>query len=350
MQHYFHGPDAATLLNQITPSAIGSLVPYSSTLSALLQPHTGGIVDDCIITRLAPETFYVVTNAACRANDTKFLRKNINEMYGADPQSEEDRSGGRLKWTVLDEAGLVALQGPQAKDVLEPLLVDRDSRKLSDLHFGKCIHGKIKMKDGSSSGEMLISRGGYTGEDGFEVSVPGGPEETVAFVERLLGDERVRLAGLGARDSLRLEAGMCLYGHDIDDETTPPEAGLSWIVAKERRAEGGFNGADVILQQLKPKKDGGGVKKRRIGLIVEGPPAREGHMIIDENGSNIGQVTSGCPSPSLGKNIAMAYVMDGHHQAGRELTALIRGRKHKATITKMPFLPSKYWKGGVSPG
>lgn len=271
-------------------------------------------------------------------------------MYKAPAKSTEDHSGGRLTWQVLEEAGLVALQGPEAKDVLQPLLVDRDSTKLSDLHFGKCMYARMEMKDGSNSGEMLVSRGGYTGEDGFEISIPSGQRETVAFVERLLGDERVRLAGLGARDSLRLEAGMCLYGHDLDDETTPVEAGLSWIVAKERRAEGGFNGADVILKQLKPKKQGVGVKKRRVGFIVEGPPAREGHWIIDGNGSQIGQVTSGCPSPSLGKNVAMGYINDGEHQAGKVWNALIRGREHKATITKMPFLPSKYWKGGVSPG
>jgi aminomethyltransferase len=197
------------------------------------------------------------------------------------------------------------------------------------------------------SSPLLISRGGYTGEDGFEISIP--PDETVAVAEALLQSakpQRLQLAGLGARDSLRLEAGMCLYGHDLDDSTTPVEAALSWVIGKSRRMEGGFHGAEVILKQLTPRSKGGnGVQRRRIGLIVEGAPAREGAEIVDENGEKIGNITSGCPSPTLGKNIAMGYIKDGYHKSGTDVEVVVRGKKRRAQVTKMPFVPTKYWKG-----
>lgn len=143
---------------------------------------------------------------------------------------------------------------------------------------------------------------------------------------------------------------MCLYGHDLDDTITPVEAGLSWVVGKDRRASGGFHGAETVLAQLKPKKDGGtGVGRRRVGLVVEGAPAREGAEIVDAEGNSVGKVTSGVPSPTLKKNIAMGYVKSGSHKAGTELAAVVRNKRRKAVVTKMPFLPSKYWKGGQSP-
>jgi aminomethyltransferase len=139
---------------------------------------------------------------------------------------------------------------------------------------------------------------------------------------------------------------MCLYGHDLNDTTTPVEAALAWVIGKDRRAEGGFHGAEVILKQLTPKSKGGlGVERRRVGLIVEGAPAREGAEIVDESGNKVGNITSGCPSPSLGKNIAMGYVKDGLHKAGTDVGVVVRGKTRKAKITKMPFVPSKYWKG-----
>lgn len=143
---------------------------------------------------------------------------------------------------------------------------------------------------------------------------------------------------------------MCLYGHDLDDSTTPVEGGLSWIVGKARREMGGFHGAEVILSQLLPVSKGGkGVKRRRVGLVVEGAPAREGAVIVDGEGKEVGGVTSGCPSPTLGRNIAMGYVKNGLHKAGTEVGVVVRGKQRKAVVTKMPFVPSKYWKGGVSP-
>src|SRR4051812_49013374 len=164
--------------------------------------------------------------------------------------------------------------------------------------------------------EVLVSRGGYTGEDGFEISIPSFATEAVTQFLLDTAKDDLRLAGLGARDTLRLEAGMCLYGHDLDDTTTPVEAALSWIIGKDRRANGGFHGDSVILQQLKKKSEGGGVSRRRVGLIVEGAPAREGAEIVNGEGEKIGNITSGCPSPTLKKNIAMGYIKDGMHKSG----------------------------------
>lgn len=232
---------------------------------------------------------------------------------------------------------------------------------LKALYFGQCKHIVLNLASTSPSDPdipILISRGGYTGEDGFEISIP--PPLTVAFTTHLLesgGSDRVRLAGLGARDSLRLEAGMCLYGHDLNDDTTPVEAGLSWVIHKDRRTSGGFHGDETILSQLRPKKEGGDPpKQRRVGLIIEGAPAREGAEIVNptEGGSKdvVGRVTSGCPSPTLGKNIAMGYVKTPLNKAGTALEILVRGKPRKAEVVKMPFVKSQYWKeaAGTSPG
>lgn len=227
------------------------------------------------------------------------------------------------------------------------------------LYFGQCKHVTLKLPNAASSDSstpILISRAGYTGEDGFEISIP--PSLTVTFTKHLLssgGPERLRLAGLGARDSLRLEAGMCLYGHDLDDNTTPVEGGLSWVIHKDRRASGGFHGEETILSQLRPKKEGGDPpKRRRVGLIVEGAPAREGAEIVEPSGSGnaIGWITSGCPSPTLGKNIAMGYVNTPFNKSGTKLEILVRGKPRAAEVVKMPFVKAQYWKQstGTSPG
>jgi len=338
------GPGAQGLLSKLTPAGLAAIATHGSTLSCFLHPSTGGIVDDTIITRLGPETFYIVTNAGCRDKDIAYLTENIEEWR---------QSGGeKVEWEVLEDQGLIALQGPLSAPVLEPLLSRKRGYKLEQLFFGQSIYLNLYLPNGAMTSPLLISRGGYTGEDGFEISTPR--EETVPVVEALLhggGRDTVRLAGLGARDSLRLEAGMCLYGHDLDDTTTPVEAGLSWIIGKERRTEGGFNGAEAILPQLTLKKDGGtGVERRRVGLTVQGAPAREGAEIVDAEGRSIGKITSGCPSPTLRKNIAMGYIKTGHHKAGTEVQVVVRGKPRKAVVTKMPFVPSKYWKGGMSPG
>ncbi|KAI0594322.1 glycine cleavage system T protein [Biscogniauxia sp. FL1348] len=342
VQHFFSGPGAAAFLERLTPGSIAALPPHRSTLSALLWPGTGGIVDDTIITRLPDDPvgeplFYVVTNAACRDKDLAYL----DEQKAA-------WDGPTFKHIVPDERGLVALQGPLSQGILESLA----ATDLKNLYFGQSRY--VTANINGSEVTLLVSRGGYTGEDGFEISIPT-PEATVAVTRALLesaGPEKLQLAGLGARDSLRLEAGMCLYGHDLDDTTTPVEGSLRWIVGRDRRgttelADGAFHGAVVVLAQLTPKSKGGrGVERHRVGLVVEGAPAREGAEIwsVGEEAKRVGVVTSGCPSPTLGKNIAMGYVADGLHKAGTELQVLVRGRRQKATVEKMPFVPAKYWK------
>ena len=341
VQHRFSGPGATAFLEKVTPASLSTLETNRNGLSTLLWPVTGGIVDDTIITRLGPERFYVVTNSECRAKDLAYFREQLEGFR---------REGGEnVEWEVLEGWGLVALQGPLSEDILASVLIEPEEVNLKELYFGQCRLVKIRLLGGESSSPLLVSRGGYTGEDGFEISIP--PVEAVAVTEALLQTatpERLQLAGLGARDSLRLEAGMCLYGHDLDDSTTPVEAALGWVIGKDRRTSGGFHGDEVILSQLTPKSKGGsGVERRRIGLIVEGAPAREGAEIVDEKGEKIGKITSGCPSPTLGKNIAMGYIKNGFHKSGTNVEVVVRGKNRKAQVTKMPFVPSKYWKGAA---
>ena len=179
----------------------------------------------------------------------------------------------------------------------------------------------------------------YTGEDGFEISIPS--EHTLDLTKKILeaSEDKIRLTGLGARDSLRLEAGLCLYGSDLDGTITPVEAGLNWTIGKRRRAEGGFLGSDVILKQLAD-----GPTKRRIGLVSVGAPARSHVKIFSEAGEEIGEVTSGGFSPCLKKNISMGYVKSGFHKSGTGVKVDVRGKMNDATITKMPFVPTKYYK------
>jgi aminomethyltransferase len=339
VQHHFSGPGVNAFLEKITPASISDLGTHKSGLSTLLWPVTGGIVDDTILTRLGPELFYVVTNAGCREKDLKY--------FGDQLEAFKNEGGEKVEWEVLEGWGLVALQGPLSEEILGHVLVDPEEVKLKEMYFGESKFVKIKLWDGKVSSPMLVSRGGYTGEDGFEISIA--PNEVVSVTETLLKTatpKRLQLAGLGARDSLRLEAGMCLYGHDLDDTTTPVEAALSWVIGKDRRTDGGFHGGEVILKQLTPKSKGGaGVERRRIGLIVEGAPAREGAEIVNEKGEKIGNITSGCPSPTLKKNVAMGYIKDGFHKSGTNVEVVVRGKKRKAQVTKMPFVPSKYWKG-----
>jgi aminomethyltransferase len=342
VQHRFSGPGSNAFLERITPASISGLDVHKSGLSTLLMPMTGGIVDDTILTRLGPELFYVVTNAGCREKDLAYFKEQLEEFR---------KSGGEnVDWEVLEGWGLIALQGPLSENILSGVLVTPEEANLGEMYFGQSNFVQIRLLDGTASSPLLISRGGYTGEDGFEISIP--KSETVAVTEALLQTatpENLQLAGLGARDSLRLEAGMCLYGHDLDENITPVEAALSWIIGKDRKTAGGFHGSDIILKQLTPKSKGGsGVEKRRVGLIVEGAPAREGAEIVNESGVKIGSITSGCPSPTIGKNIAMGYIKDGFHKAGTDVEVIVRGKKRKAKITKMPFVPSKYWKGVAS--
>jgi aminomethyltransferase len=186
---------------------------------------------------------------------------------------------------------------------------------------------------------LFVSRSGYTGEDGYEISLPG--EHARVFAERLLSDERVAPIGLGARDSLRLEAGLCLHGHDIDTGTSPVEAGLAWSIQKRRRQEGGFPGAERIQRELAE-----GPKRRRVGLELAGKaPAREGADVTAPDGRKIGRVTSGGFAPSLGRPIAMAYVEGDFAAPGTDLNIIVRSTPLAAHVTQMPFVPHRYFRG-----
>lgn len=337
------------LLMKITPSSLDTLKPNQSTLSCLLEDGTGGIVDDCVITRRGEDSFYFVTNAGRRTEDLAFLQAEIDLYRNANgPES--------IQWKILESHALVALQGPLAASVLQPLIHPDNGAANSDLTtlgFGNCRSLHLKLPDGSATAHpLLISRTGYTGEDGFEISIPtdnapGLPQQVVELL--LANPEQTRLAGLAARDSLRLEAGMCLYGSDISTAQTPPGASLGWVVSKSRREPGSatFNGASTILQQLaSPAKT---LAQRRVGFTVEkGPPAREGAVIVDLNDESktpIGVITSGLPSPSLdGANIAMGYVKQGMNKKGTDVGILVRNKVRKAQVVGMPWVETKFYR------
>ena len=347
VQYHIDGPGAEAFLESVTPAGLKDLPPGSSTLSALLHPVTGGTVDDCMITRLEEgpkHLFYVVLNAGNRKKDYDFLSSALENW----DNTVNPAAYMRHLEAESQPFGLIALQGPLAHEILAEALAPNCNVDLETWYFGTAKHITLSIPSGESH-PIVASRGGYTGEDGFELSIH--PSQTVEVTERLLklaGSDKLRLAGLGARDSLRLEAGMCLYGHELNDTTTPPEAGLNFIIPKSRRSgpEANFNGAETIVPQLTPASKGGkGVSRRRVGMIVEGAPAREGAEIVDGEGSAIGKVTSGCPSPTLKKNIAMGYVKDGMQKSGTEVWVVVRGKKRKAVVSKMPFVGSKYYRG-----
>lgn len=325
VQHTFQGPDAAAFLQHVTPASLGpgKLAPFHSTLSVLLSPE-GGILDDLIITKHADDAFYVVTNAGRREEDLAYFREQLAHFPG------------KVEHQVLEHQGLVALQGPSAAGVLAKLLPPDFA--LHQLVFGQSAFVELQLP-GEAPVAVHVARGGYTGEDGFELSIP--PEATERVAQALLADPEVELAGLAARDSLRLEAGMCLYGHDLDPSVSPVEGALAWTVAKDRRETRDFLGAERILRELKE-----GPPRRRIGLLVEGPPAREGAVIYDEQGqTEIGRVTSGIPSPSLGKNIAMGLVKNGYHKRDTPLKVDVRNKLRDALVARMPFVPNKFYRG-----
>jgi aminomethyltransferase len=340
---------------QVTPTAVNSLHKYQSTLSCLLEDPSGGIVDDTVITRVGNQAFYFVTNAACRENDLTFLQAEMAKFRETHQINDEND----LDWMVLEKHSLLALQGPKAASTLQSLIFidDEDpdvNTDLSTLHFSNARYLQLKLPDGTNTPSLLISRTGYTGEDGFEISIPpssgNSTELTTQIAEALLTDpSTVRLAGLAARDSLRLEAGMCLYGHDIDLATTPAEAGLGWTVSPERRtsanSNSNFNGSAKILSQLASPKS---MPRRRVGLMAEkGAPAREGAEILDpETGEVVGKVTSGLPSPSLGgANIAMGWVRSGWHKRGTKVGIRVRRNVRRAEVVRMPFVENKFYRG-----
>lgn len=303
--------EIAKLIEMLVPSDIQGLKPGQARLTVLLNEE-GGILDDLIITRpRAPDRqgmLYIVVNGAMKNQDWDLMREKLA------PHAELTRADDRI---------LVALQGPDAEAVVTAHFPDA-----ADLGFMECIR---LIKDDLS---CLVSRCGYTGEDGFELLVPS---EGVAFVTELLADERVKPIGLGARDSLRLEAGLCLYGHDLDPEKTPVEAALTWVIQKNRRERGDFPGAGRILGQI---ADGAPIK--RVGIQpLDRAPAREGTEIYvgDEK---VGEITSGGFGPSVEAPVAMGYVAAAHAKSGTELTLMVRGKPRAAKVAKLPFVPHNY--------
>jgi len=320
LQSHIHGKDRVAFMESLTVADVEGLIMRQGTLTVFTTP-SGGIVDDLIVTK-DHEKLYVVSNAGCRNKDIPLMRAREAEMQSA---------GKDVTLELIEDRGLLAVQGPTMTECLQPLTPS----PLRDLGFMNSTETVVAGID------CRVTRCGYTGEDGVEISCPA--DRTVQLAEAILASGgQPRMAGLGARDSLRLEAGLCLYGNDIDETTSPIEAGLAWTVAKRRRehAYANFPGAEVILGHLKQ-----GVARRRVGLLSSGPPARGHTPVLDTQGRQVGEVTSGCPSPSLGKgvNVSMAYVEKALCKAGTKLSLQIRGKTVDATVTKMPFVPTNYY-------
>jgi aminomethyltransferase len=309
-QAFLRGPGAAARLETLLPGDILALAPRRIRYSQLTNDD-GGILDDLMVTKLddSGENLFLVVNAACKQQDFAHLAAHLPE----------------LRLDVLEDRALIALQGPEAAQALE-----RHLPGVSALKF-------MSQQDFVWRGQTLfVSRSGYTGEDGFEISVPADFAED--FAQSLLAEEEVQAVGLGARDSLRLEAGLCLYGHDIDAATSPIEGGLNWSISKRRRAEGGFPGAARIQRELAQ-----GVARLRVGLVLDGKaPAREGADIADLSGAIIGRVTSGGFAPSLGKPIAMGYVPSQFAAPGTAVSLMVRNRPLAARVHDTPFVPNRY--------
>ncbi|SDK84907.1 aminomethyltransferase [Franzmannia pantelleriensis] len=314
-QVLIHGPAPAEALEALVPADIVGL-PAGMQRYALFTSEEGGILDDLMVVN-AGEHLYLVVNAACKEQDISHLRTGLGSDYRVE---------------VVDR-GLLALQGPAAATVMQRLCPSA-----CELVFMQ--HGRFSME----GVEVWISRSGYTGEDGFEISVPA--EHSDALARRLLAEAEVEAIGLGARDSLRLEAGLCLYGHDIDATTTPVEAGLIWAIGKPRRRGGeraaGFPGADLILHQVAAKDH----TRKRVGLLGEGrAPVREGAELFSADDVKVGVVTSGGFGPSVGQPVAMGYVAIEHAEAGNQVFAEVRGKRLPMTVTKTPFVTPGYHRG-----
>ena len=306
-----HGAGAASALEVLVPGDLQALAPQRMRYTLLLN-EKGGILDDLMVTRVE-DGLMLVVNAACKEADLAHLQAQLDRAVMIEPH--------------FDRA-LLALQGPAAAAVLA-----RYAAGVERMPFMSAAELSI------AGAPCFVTRSGYTGEDGFEISVAADHAAEVA--ERLLNEPEVKPIGLGARDTLRLEAGLCLYGHDIDETTTPIEAALAGTLGKRRRAEGGFPGASIILRQLAE-----GPARKRIGIRPDGrAPAREGTAIVDPAGKPIGTVTSGGFGPSVNAPIAMGYVDAAHSNEGIALPLIVRDVPRPAHAAPLPFVHTRYYRG-----
>jgi aminomethyltransferase len=309
------GVEAAAALESLVPVDIIDLGAHKQRY-ALFTNEQGGILDDLMVANNGDHIF-VVVNAACKQQDIAHMKHHLSERCAVEE---------------LNDRALLALQGPHASAVLGRLAPETGKMLFMTTTRVKLV-----------GVECYVSRSGYTGEDGYEISVPADKAEELARL--LLAQPEVAPIGLGARDSLRLEAGLCLYGHDIDTTTTPVEASLVWALSKPRRADGtrpgGFPGADIILRQLQE-----GVTRKRVGLLPkERIPVREGAELVDAAGTVVGNVTSGGFGPTLAGPVAMGYVRTDCAAIGTRLQAIVRGKPVPIEVAKMPFVPQRYYRG-----
>ncbi len=308
-QAMLSGPTAAAALEHLVPGDLIGLKPGRQRYT-LLTNEAGGIIDDLMVANLGEDRLFLVVNASRKDEDFTHIAANVPEALS--PQMLEDRA-------------LLALQGPDAATVMGRIAPE--AARLPFMGIAALAIDGVR---------CLVSRSGYTGEDGFEISVPA--EHAEALAQRLVDQPEVLPAGLGARDSLRLEAGLCLYGNDIDELTSPIEAGLAWVIGKRRRASWDFPGATAIRDQLQH-----GPTRHRVGIRPDGrAPARALTDIIAEDGTAAGAVTSGGFSPSLNAPIAMGYVRRDLAAEGTPLHLIVRGKPHAARVVPLPFVPHRY--------
>lgn len=311
------GPGAAAAFERLVPVDVAGLGLNKQRYGLLLN-EAGGIIDDLMFVNRGQDIF-VIVNGACKHGDLAHIEQHIGGLCTV--QAQFDRA-------------LLALQGPQAVSALQRLIPG-----VEGLVF---MTGMAAQWNGCS--DIYLTRSGYTGEDGFEISLPANVAE--AFARALLAQPEVKPIGLGARNSLRLEAGLCLYGNDIDTSTTPSEAGLNWAIQKVRRTggerSGGFMGAATVLAQL----DGQALTRRRVGLLAaERVPVREHTELQNLQGQRIGEVTSGLLGPSIDRPIAMGYVSPEHAPIGTRVNAIVRGKAVPMDVVSMPFVPNRYHRG-----
>lgn len=309
------GADSAQFLESLVPADIQGLEVGAQTYALFINDR-GGVLDDLIVTRWSEQDFFLVVNAACKEQDIAHLYEHL----------------GGNSLTVMTDQALLALQGPSAREIVKVLFPKADK-----LTF---MHGCHMQWEGA---DVYISCSGYTGEDGFEISIPAASARSLA--EKILEFPDAAPIGLGARDSLRLEAGLCLYGHELNADIDPVQAGLLWSINKTRRADGsrpgGFPGASVIFDHIEKS-----TALKRVGLRVEGKrPVREGQTVLGSNGETVGKICSAGYGASVGGPIAMAYIDRDLGEPGTALSVDVRGKTISVTVARLPFSPQNYFRG-----